>query len=86
MNVVKANELLISSETDIRGGVIGIFGVNDAFDLYLVKLRSSGHYRIIIFMKIQFFFESGDGGKWTIAEKNKFVSDWTFAVKNTWGG
>ncbi len=77
MAVLKSGETSIASETDVRAGSIGICGVNDAFDLYLVKL-TSGDYKLILFMKIQFFFKDGNGGKWTHGGKVNFVNDWEF--------
>lgn len=85
MSILKAGETEIASEIDVRAGTIGMGGVNDAFDLYLVKLKNN-NYRLIIFMKVQFFFEDGNGGKWTLAEKTSFVNNWKFAIQATWGG
>lgn len=80
-----AGETEIASETDVRAGTIGMGGVNDAFDLYLVKLKNN-NYKLVVFMKVQFFFEDGDGGKWTFAEKTSFVNKWKFAIQVKWGG
>ncbi len=85
MSILMAGETEIASETDIRAGTIGIGGVNDAFDLYLVKLKNS-NYKLVVFMKVQFFFEDGNGGKWKLAEKISFVNNWKFAIQTKWGG
>ena len=85
MSVLLPGEVKLASETDIRAGTIGIGGVNDAFDLYLVKTPTA-NYKLIVFMKLQFFFEDGNGGKWTDPQKTKFVKDWETAIKSKWGG
>jgi hypothetical protein len=85
MTVLVPGETEIASETDVRAGFIGIAGVNDAFDLYLVLL-SNGNYKLIVFMKVQFFFQDGNGGKWTNSEKTTFVNKWESAIKQKWGG
>jgi hypothetical protein len=74
----------VASETDVRAGVIGFGGVNDAFDLYLAKL-ANGNYKLIVFMKLQFFFEDGEGGKWTASEKTSFINKWRIAIQTKWG-
>lgn len=84
MPVLLPNEKLVDSESDVRAGTIGICGVNDAFDLYLAKLKN-GNYNLIVFMKVQFYFTNGDGGNWMRAEMVQFVNDWKFAIKNKWG-
>lgn len=84
MSVLKPGEIKIASESDLRAGTIGFFGINDAFDLFLVKLKS-GSYKLIVFMKIQFFFEDGDGGKWSLVDKNTFVNRWKMAIQGKWG-
>ena len=65
-------------------------GSFDNYDLYLVKLKNSnqvvnGNYKLISFMKVQFFFENSGGPKWTADAKKKFVNDWQSAVKSAWG-
>jgi len=85
MPILIAGETEISSETDVRAGTIGICGINDVFDLYLVKLANN-NYKLIIFMKVQFFFDDGDGGKWTFHEKVSFINRWKFAIQTKWGG
>ncbi|WP_299589028.1 hypothetical protein [uncultured Microbulbifer sp.] len=85
MSVLRSGETVIASETDVRSGSIGYGGVNDAFDLYLVKL-ASGNYILIVFMKIQFFFDDGEGGEWSSSEESLFVSRWNLAIQSRWGG
>ncbi len=85
MNVLKPDEVLIDHVTDYRSGTIGAAGVNDAYDLYLARLKS-GNYLLIVFMKIQFFFEDDGALKWTVFEKATFVQQWQSAVQQVWGG
>ena len=51
MSIIQVGEIEIAFETDVRAGTIGIGGVNDAFDLYLVKLKNN-NYKLIVFMKL----------------------------------
>lgn len=81
--ILQAGETVIASETDVRAGTIGFSGVNDAYDIYLLKLKD-GNYKLVVFMKLQFFFSDGNGGKWTDVEKRQFVTKWEQAVKSRW--
>lgn len=85
MSILKPGETEVASETGVRAGTIGFGGVNDAFDLYLVEL-TNGNYILIIFMKVQFFFEDGNGGMWTTLEKTSFVNKWKLTIQSKWGG
>lgn len=85
MSILVVGEIEIASETDVRAGTIGMGGVNDAFDLYLVKLKNN-NYKLIVFMKVQFFFEGGDGGEWSLAEKMSFIKKWKSAIQSKWSG
>lgn len=81
MGVLLAGESLIVRQTNITSGELKI---SNAYDLYLVKL-ASGNYRLIMFMKVQFFFENSGAQKWTASGKLSFVNRWRNAVKNKWG-
>ena len=81
---VKPTETLIDYDTDIRGGTIGIAGVNDAYDLYLYQI-STGDLRLEVFMKIQFFFKDSGTNVWTPAQKTLFVKNWKTEIKKIWG-
>lgn len=50
--------VLIASEGDITAGALQ---ANDAYDLSLYRMPN-GSYELVVFMKLQFFFESGSGG------------------------
>lgn len=82
MTVLKPGEKLIAFEKDVKAGPLAI---NDAFDLYFVETQT-GHYKLIVFMKIQFFFEEGNGGKWQAQEKTQFINQWKSSIKSMWGG
>lgn len=87
MGVLKEGEVTVDHETDCTSGPLK---VNDAYDLYLVKQRS-GDYTLIVFMKLQFFFEDGKDGKgktlsWSAFEKLDFVKKWQEVVRTVWGG
>jgi hypothetical protein len=87
MNVLRPGEELIARETDFRSGTSRSSSVNDAYDLYLARQRS-GDYVLIGFMKVQFFFRDGNSNtlKWTVFEKNDFVTRWQQTIQTTWGG
>ncbi len=54
------------------------------YDLGLVQL-AGGNYRLVVFMKIQFFFEDSNGLKWGKEEKQRFTQQWQEAVRAKWG-
>lgn len=74
--------VLVAHEGDVTAGALS---VNNAYDLKLWRMPD-GSYDLVIFMKLQFFFESGDGGDWSDAERKKFLLDWEVAVKMAWSG
>lgn len=73
---------LIRQQSNILSGPLW-FG--DGFDLSLVK-RSTGDYELVVFMKLQFFFENQGNQRWTATEKTQFVNNWEKAIKGAWGG
>ena len=75
-------EILIESEAGITGGVLQ---VNDAFDLYLVKLPN-GNFELRIFMKLQFFFKDDGVNRWKQSEKEAFLKGWEARVRKIWDG
>ena len=85
MNILKPGEELIASEKNYRAVYIEPMSVDNAYDLYLVRV-SSGNYILIVFMKLQFFFENNGKLKWTFFEKNSFISQWKDSIQTTWGG
>jgi len=72
---------LVHTEKDITAGLLM---VEDAYDLRLYKL-TSGDYEIVVFMKLQFFFEGSPLHRWTGAEKSLFVKNWERDIKKSWG-
>lgn len=74
--------VLIASEGDITAGALK---ANDAYDLSLYRMPN-GSFELVVFMKLQFFFESGSGGDWTDAEEKKYVHDWRVAIQSAWSG
>jgi hypothetical protein len=84
-NIPLTRPRLVSEEGDVTAGALK---TNDAYDLKLWEMPD-GSYELVLFMKLQFFFEDGEGGaagKWTDADKKKFMQDWTLAVKVAWSG
>lgn len=79
---VKPGEKIITSESDVTGGVLK---VNDAFDLFLVELPA-GNYELRLFMKLQFFFIDDPMNKWKKSEEQKFIANWKLRVRKIWDG
>lgn len=72
---------LLVSEGDVTAK--GALTANDAYDLDLYEM-SDGNYQLMLFMKLQFFFDDAGGTKWSPAEKQKYMQDWKIAVIGTW--
>jgi hypothetical protein len=85
-NILNSGESLIDYQFNFDAGTIGKSKgpVRDVCDLILAK-KAVGGYILIVHMKLQFFFEDNKQSKWTIVEKSKFVFNWQYAVKTTWG-
>jgi len=73
---------LIHKEKNITAGALN---VSNAFDLSLVHL-ANGDYKVVVFMKLQFFFNNNGSHIWTKVEKTQFMSKWEQAIKSAWGG
>ena len=52
----------------------GSLRVRNAYDLALYRMPDAS-YEVVIFMKLQFFFQDGPGGKWTAEERKAFLRD-----------
>jgi hypothetical protein len=70
----------VAAESNVTAGALK---VNDAYDLELLQLPNRD-LELVLFMKIQFFFEEGSGGRWDASERQKFMSDWKVAVSTAW--
>lgn len=55
----------------------------DAYDLTLWRLPGGG-YRLVVHMKLQFFFVADQTPPWERAEKYQYVHDWQAIVKAVW--
>lgn len=53
------------------------------YDLYLIKTGTT--HKLIVFMKVQFFFEDSGNNSWTQAQKTAFVSAWQSDIQSAWG-
>lgn len=84
--LLKPGEEIVASNKHVAAGTIGLLGmpVNNAYNLYLVR-ATSGHYTLIVFMKIQFLFEDAGKLKWSDADKVNFVTKFSDAIATTWG-
>jgi len=58
--------------------------INNAFDLILYQLPD-GHYELVVFMKLQFFFENDHPHFWETHEEDQFMQDWQIAIHEVWG-
>lgn len=70
----------LAAEGDITSGALR---ANDAYDLELWKYPN-GDIALVLFMKVQFFFEKGSGGDWTPQQKKAFMFNWRTAVSTAW--
>jgi hypothetical protein len=82
LNVPLKSPRLVASEGDVTAGALR---ANDAYDLKLYEMPG-GSYEMVVFMKLQFFFESGDGGAWTPDEKQQYMRNWQMLISTAWGG
>lgn len=79
---IEGRLVLLAREGNVTAGV---FEVNDAFDLTLYQMPD-GHFEVVVFMKLQFFFRKGTGGHWTDTEQQAYMSGWRDAVLCAWSG
>lgn len=87
-SIIKAGEEIISICPSIHAGNIGplFYGrVNNAFGLCLVK-DSSEDYILIVYMKLQFFFEDNKELIWSLLDKRKFINEFENSISSKWGG
>lgn len=84
--LLEPGETIIASSRDVSAGTIGFFGfgVNDAYDLYLLD-KSGGGYILVVFMKLQFVFEDFNKNIWTQSEKVDFANNFKKAINAVWG-
>jgi len=76
-----AGRELVASEDSVTAG-----GVRDAYDLQLYR-EPDGSFTLELAMKIEFDFTEGpDGQRWTAAERQQFIDDYTAAVEAAWHG
>ncbi|MDE1208366.1 hypothetical protein [Tenacibaculum larymnensis] len=86
-SIIKPGETIITICPSINAGTIGpIFGgkINNAFGLCLVK-NPLGDYILIVYMKLQFFFENNGNLAWNNSDKTKFIQKFESAISQKWG-
>lgn len=58
--------------------------IDNAFDLALYQLPD-GHYELVVFMKLQFFFKHNHPHSWENHEEDQFIVEWQQAIHDVWG-
>jgi hypothetical protein len=58
--------------------------IDNAFDLALYQLPD-GHYELVVFMKLQFFFKHNHPHFWENHEEERFIQEWEQAIHEVWG-
>ncbi|MGD8569400.1 MAG: hypothetical protein PVJ39_15045 [Gammaproteobacteria bacterium] len=58
--------------------------INNAFDLSLFQLPH-GHYELVVFMKLQFFFKDSHPHRWERHEQDQFIHEWQNVIHDVWG-
>ena len=68
----------------LKSARIETLDINNAFDLTLYQLPD-GHYELVVFMKLQFFFKNNHPHSWETYEEDQFIQDWQQAIHDVWG-
>lgn len=58
--------------------------IDNAFDLSLYQLPD-GHYELVVFMKLQFFFKHNHPYRWERNEEDQFIHEWQNIIHDVWG-
>jgi hypothetical protein len=58
--------------------------IDNAFDLSLYQLPD-GHYELVVFMKLQFFFKNNHPHRWERDEEDQFIHEWQNVIHDVWG-
>jgi hypothetical protein len=69
---------------ELKSARIDSLDINNAFDLALYQLPD-GHYELLVFMKLQFFFKDNGPHNWESHEEDQFIEQWRQAVHDVWG-
>lgn len=59
-------------------------GIRNAFDISLYRLPD-GHYELVVFMKLQFFFKNNHPHTWSNHEEDRFMEQWQKSIHDFWG-
>lgn len=59
-------------------------GIKNAFDTALYQLPD-GHYELVVFMKLQFFFKNNRPHTWKSHEEEQFMEEWQQSIHDFWG-
>ena len=69
---------------ELKSARIATMDIDNAFDLSLYQLPN-GHYELVVFMKLQFFFKNNHPHIWQIHEEEQFIAEWQQAIHDVWG-
>ena len=68
----------------LKSARVETLDINNAFDLSLYQLPD-GHYELVVFMKLQFFFSDDHPHTWESHEEDSFILNWQQAIHDVWG-
>lgn len=69
---------------ELKSARIETLDINNAFDLRLYQLPD-GHYELMVFMKLQFFFKDNHPHIWDTHEEDSFIEQWQQSIHDAWG-
>ena len=69
---------------ELKSARIQSMDIDNAFDLSLYQLPN-GHYELVVFMKLQFFFKNNHPHFWETHEEDHFIQEWQQSIHDVWG-
>jgi hypothetical protein len=69
---------------ELKSARIESIDIDNAFDLTLYQLPD-GHYELVVFMKLQFFFKDNHPHNWQVHEEDQFIDQWQQSIHEVWG-
>ena len=69
---------------ELKSARIESLDIDNAFDLALYQLLD-GHYELVVFMKLQFFFKDNRPHSWETHEEDHFIDQWQQSIHDVWG-
>lgn len=69
---------------ELKSANVPTLGISNAFDIALYRLPD-GHYELVVFMKLQFFFKNNHPHIWKAHEEEQFMEEWQQSIHDYWG-